>query len=91
MSAADKEAWRRWAKAGENRPRRKKKKKKKRKLPRTSLRQAPQIQFTDRVLGTPVVCRDRYAQCTLCSLVEISQVQLSDKVIDVPVFNDTRP
>ena len=76
VSAADKEAWRRWAKAGGPRPRRKKKKKK-RKLSRTSLRPAarvPAVQArdhggapvpVDRVLGVPVACRDRCAQCTL--------------------------
>ena len=37
------------------------------------------LQFIDRVLGIPVACRDRYAQCTLCRFVEISQVQLSNK------------
>ena len=36
----------------------------------------PQIQFNDRVVDFPVVCRDGYAQCkTVQQTVEISQVQ----------------
>ena len=41
--------------------------------------EAPQFQFIDSVPDTPVACRDRYAECTLCRLLETPQVQFLDK------------
>ena len=100
MSAADKEAWRRWAKAGG--PKRKKKKRRKgscRGRPcvnqlefqqsKLVIMEAPQFQFIDRVLGIPVACRDRYAHRTPCRFVEVSQVQLSDRLLSCPFGSRT--
>ena len=48
--------------------------------------EAHQFQFIGRLLGFPVACRDSYAQCTLCRFVEISQVQLSNRLLTCPFF-----
>ena len=48
--------------------------------------EAHQFQFIGRLLGFPVACRDSYAQCTLCRFVEISQVQLSNRLLTCSFF-----
>ena len=94
MSAADKEAWRRWAKAGGPRPR--KKEKKKRKLPRTSLRpvaRVPAVQARDHG-GAPVPVLRPSARHSSCMQRQVRShtVQVCDftgaafeHFVDVPV------
>ena len=97
VSVADKEAWRRRAKAGGPRPRRKKKKKK-RKLPRTFLRPAapvPAVQARDHG-GAPVPVHRPSASHSSCMKRQVRSVHTVqvcgdftgaafEQVVDVPV------
>ena len=97
VSVADKEAWRRRAKAGGPRPRRKKKKKK-RKLPRTFLRPAapvPAVQARDHG-GAPVPVHRPSAPHSSCMKRQVRSVHTVqdcgdftgaafEQVVDVPV------
>ena len=74
VSAADKEAWRRWARAGGTK--RKRKKRRKRKLPRTSLRPAarvPAVQARDHG-GAPVPVHRPSAWHSSCTQRQVGSV-----------------
>ena len=73
VSAADREAWRRWAQAGSTQRRRRRKKKEK--LPKTSLRHAARVPVHRQCAGhSSCMQRQWYAQCkTVQKTVKIPQ------------------